>query len=721
MGPNALVKPEIDVWNLGCIFSIAATWIILGPRHVKIYEQLRLDAVAQTLRRAASPLPKLPYFHDGNAPLPVILQWHRYLRSMVRPNDQISPRVLDVIEKDMLQEATTRASATKLRNTLERVLNFPYEKEVVQQPFVSKIEAAYARVALSEAGGSAESGPIDDLVESTLEAMSNTSTFAASPGFAGLGEDALVEHSSVYDEETGSNFASQRTSRRSDQSRVSERRPPSANAFSSRKALNLSAAGQEIAREIPDGLEPVVQEEDPPATETPAQNYEGRFGSRPQPLSLGQQQTGWNYHPSADDSVRTPTSRPEIPIRSPQRQSPPRQEGRPEIITPPPQPDIAPARIQQSLQRRLSQASSIRTFSGVCHPSISDLRPRYEVDKGLHGRAWHTVRAGINRSLPVRPAAEDTRDGVLKLHLGDDTEYELVVDDGPSGAEHWEQMIKVVETLATIFTVHDKARLGLSLAFGGRAIECSSTIDPKKFRKALEKGLKKVDADASMDVPRTLERLFVPYRSVLQGSNRRPRDLNVIVLTDGLWSAAQADETVVKLCGWVNELKVHYPGDANTEHFGVGLVQFGRDEQTRRNLEHLAYQVQAHSGWDVLDTVPSLGSAYRIILGATKRQMRVDMSPSDPPISPPLTSPSPSLRSESRAASVSGGVRSPGLAESVYGDSSVATGRRTSIMTTSSVNSKDGQWAIIRGGRTSRKIWVPAGQPMPHGAVPMKT
>jgi len=174
---------------------------------------------------------------------------------------------------------------------------------------------------------------------------------------------------------------------------------------------------------------------------------------------------------------------------------------------------------------------------------------------------------------------------------------ELVVDDGPSSAEHWDQMIKVVETLATIFAVHEKARLGLSLAFGGRMTECSSTIDPKKFRKALEKNIKMVDTYASTDIARTLERLFVPYRDVLQRSRQRPRDLNIILLTDGVWATTQADEVANKMGGWAAELKVHYPGEANTEHFGVEIVQFGQDGQTRMNLQHLAYQIQTRSGW----------------------------------------------------------------------------------------------------------------------------
>jgi hypothetical protein len=158
-------------------------------------------------------------------------------------------------------------------------------------------------------------------------------------------------------------------------------------------------------------------------------------------------------------------------------------------------------------------------------------------------------------------------------------------------------MIRVVETLATIFAVHEKARLGLSLAFGGRMMECSSTIDPKKFRKALEKNFKKVDTFACMDLSRTLERLFVPYRDVLQGSRQRPRDLNIILLTDGSWVTMQADEVANKMGGWVNELKVHYPGESNTEHFGVEVVQFGRDEQTRISLQRLAYEISKGFGW----------------------------------------------------------------------------------------------------------------------------
>lgn len=43
-------------------------------------------------------------FHDGTKVLPSVLNWHNYLRNSARRSDTISPRVLDLIETEMLLE-----------------------------------------------------------------------------------------------------------------------------------------------------------------------------------------------------------------------------------------------------------------------------------------------------------------------------------------------------------------------------------------------------------------------------------------------------------------------------------------------------------------------------------------------------------------------------------------------------------------------------------------
>lgn len=119
----------MDIWSLGCVFSIAATWIVLGSECFRRFEALRTTAVDElieefTKRRPGEKiLEKGDQFHDSNKLLAVVTQWHGFVKTAARKVDTITEQVLELVDSHMLVETGgVRISATKLREQLGRII-----------------------------------------------------------------------------------------------------------------------------------------------------------------------------------------------------------------------------------------------------------------------------------------------------------------------------------------------------------------------------------------------------------------------------------------------------------------------------------------------------------------------------------------------------------------------------------------------------------------------
>lgn len=127
---NKPVSQAIDIWSLGCVFSLAATWIILGHAGVVQYDAVRQLATkkliqARQTRNLAQEVSEGDQFHDGYEVLEAVTQWHQYLRDTLRRTDTITPSVLDLVDKNMLlglDDKRTKASdlCSKLESILEK-------------------------------------------------------------------------------------------------------------------------------------------------------------------------------------------------------------------------------------------------------------------------------------------------------------------------------------------------------------------------------------------------------------------------------------------------------------------------------------------------------------------------------------------------------------------------------------------------------------------------
>lgn len=111
-----LVTQGIDIWSLGCVFSVAATYVVAGKEGVKQYRLLRQRAISKLGQGYGDA------FHDTRKVLPEVTQWHKYLRTSTRAQDTFTSKVLNIVDEFMLiVPGEARISGSKLSSTLKKI------------------------------------------------------------------------------------------------------------------------------------------------------------------------------------------------------------------------------------------------------------------------------------------------------------------------------------------------------------------------------------------------------------------------------------------------------------------------------------------------------------------------------------------------------------------------------------------------------------------------
>ncbi|UQC73822.1 uncharacterized protein CLUP02_00469 [Colletotrichum lupini] len=110
------VTPESDVWSLGCVLSIAATYVVLGTQGVLIYQRLRRQDTQNARGRMSDA------FHDGEQVLPEVLHWHQYLREAARRTDPYTSAILDMVDGHMLVPGDRRETAKKVCSSFKSII-----------------------------------------------------------------------------------------------------------------------------------------------------------------------------------------------------------------------------------------------------------------------------------------------------------------------------------------------------------------------------------------------------------------------------------------------------------------------------------------------------------------------------------------------------------------------------------------------------------------------
>lgn len=138
------VNQTIDTWSLACVFSIAATWVVLGYQGVHQYQLVREKALGnllQTISDDAHPLlrflrlpastkpDKTDCFHDGTDVLSEVTSWHALLKESSRKTDPVTDEVIDLIDRAMLlQDPKQRVGSRDLCEKLNKIVQSAQRK-----------------------------------------------------------------------------------------------------------------------------------------------------------------------------------------------------------------------------------------------------------------------------------------------------------------------------------------------------------------------------------------------------------------------------------------------------------------------------------------------------------------------------------------------------------------------------------------------------------------
>jgi hypothetical protein len=142
------VRRTIDIWSLGCVFSIAATWVVLGYEGIRQFSRFRDGATrkivnqrkAQATDGEETKFVRGDFFHDGTDVLTDIRDWHNFLRRYLRQTDTITSQVLDLVENKMLKGAAEeRIEAKALCTMLQDILTRYQKPEQPRQKLLGSI------------------------------------------------------------------------------------------------------------------------------------------------------------------------------------------------------------------------------------------------------------------------------------------------------------------------------------------------------------------------------------------------------------------------------------------------------------------------------------------------------------------------------------------------------------------------------------------------------
>ncbi|KAK8077667.1 serine/threonine protein kinase [Apiospora saccharicola] len=598
---------KIDIWSLGCVFSVAATWVILGCQGVLIYDQLRQNAIKELRESQASTIPTAAdAFHDGQQVLSAVTEWHGYLRTSMRKSDTITSELLDLIDTKMLQSAPDHRLASRELVTM----------------FAAHIAAAKDTHSIQVTRG--EVAPLSDQIR---EAVGQVEEDAEMEGDTVFQNQTVRSRSSramlAHDSPQSSRRNKSELKRQAKQSmRFARNHAGASSHLSSRMdKSNLVTARQRygapmtelrsspFTNSIPESPE-LRKEESPKASQTRAIDIDGQQCESPKVMPHSHIESHPREGrllekariPELETIARTTRRAGEMPASNFSEthgiyktehnppQTPPKKTDWPSQIddkdsqyiatgSPPasssegPVPRIIPQ--NENFNMRLS--SDIDSSPPYRGARVSDTTPLNEVT--IPPSSFHT-----DPSWPIYVQLESIRKKTLfeRLKGGKDEtlssflvnrDIKFVIDNGGSMKPYWPAMRVALETLATMTGSHDKDGLDLEFTIGKSHNTSGASVSKllRKFDKARDEALRPRDnSKTGTDMATILDQIFSKYLS------NTIKPMTLIVLSDGLWEGTTSDvdvETSIVEFLKNDAIKKH---SSNSRWFSIEFVSFGQ-------------------------------------------------------------------------------------------------------------------------------------------------
>ena len=112
------MRPDVDIWSIGCVFSEAAVWSRFGWNRVLEYRRQRQNDVKELLDLDGEYL-----FHDGHTVLRIVQDIHEHIAKSARDIDRVTIKILRFVDHDMLlNEDEPRYSAKQVFHRSKSVI-----------------------------------------------------------------------------------------------------------------------------------------------------------------------------------------------------------------------------------------------------------------------------------------------------------------------------------------------------------------------------------------------------------------------------------------------------------------------------------------------------------------------------------------------------------------------------------------------------------------------
>lgn len=582
------VKQNVDVWSLGCIYSEAATWVVQGWKGLQAYRLARL------LETSSMNFDGGDCFHNGEAVLATVINVPEKLKDFIRPSDHVTKPVLELMVREMLEDAVGRPTAIQLWRKASRILR-EAEKNCTR-PNADQLSRAHPKHSIKE--GSQPSLPSDPHTppySPTTPYQNGPSTQPSSSQKA----RRIPSDPRSQPPPTFGDFHRQHSPEPMEEGDEERQHPP--NRDNPRRARKTT----ELRNHTPPSLHNEGEVDDDQFDETTSLVPYGPYTNTTLPRIPRQYYTSASHDSFQNQALTEAGFANEGAYRNSTGSfhNPPSRKPTQQTI-----PEGIPGRYSVHLPKNNShQLPPPPPTSGSRKAPANKRRPPL---------------------LPVATALQwknDKKNRVKGTHLPDDQflfdlnhrDHVFLIDDSTSMQDHWAEVQTLFSLLA--YMVKDSDPDGIELYF---------TILPSKYREKhvtnLLKRVKERFPYGDSDVKSRLWTILQDYQTKLHHQNapksiwgkhtapKPPRPLNLYILTDGVWQPdCDASMPIQYLVEKLEELKLP------DGQVGIEFISFGNDKTGLERMERLDSELNLKR--DIVDTEPSNGNVWKMLLGAINK------------------------------------------------------------------------------------------------------
>ncbi|KAK3904039.1 hypothetical protein C8A05DRAFT_42815 [Staphylotrichum tortipilum] len=117
-----MVTPASDIFSMGAVLSHTVAWLVGGRKEQDLYFKTRKAHHDKNLRRFKGSGYE-GCFHNSLEPLPLVAEHHQNYRARLDPSDDVTPKVLEWINKCMFVPANDRRSARDILEMFEQFMD----------------------------------------------------------------------------------------------------------------------------------------------------------------------------------------------------------------------------------------------------------------------------------------------------------------------------------------------------------------------------------------------------------------------------------------------------------------------------------------------------------------------------------------------------------------------------------------------------------------------